>query len=155
MFDLQASLGLVQLKKIKRFLEVRKRYADMYNEAFSQIHEIITPAKRKDVEHAYHLYTIIIKTEYLAVGHKKIIEALWRENIEVGLHFKALHLHPFYRKTYGFKRGDFPIAEYVSDRVISLPLYPKMSEDDIRNVILVMKKVIADYRKKKYYAFGI
>lgn len=153
MYDLQASLGLVQLKKIERFLKIKKRYTDMYNEGFCRIPEIVTPAKRNDVESACYLYLILVKKEFLSGGRKEIIKALWRENIEVGCHFKALHLHPFYKKGYGSKRGDFPIAEHVSDRVISLPLYPKMKESDIKNIISVMKKTVLNYRKKRYYAF--
>ena len=147
MYDLQASLGLVQLRKIEKFREIRKRYTQMYNELFLQVPEVITPVKREGVRHAYHLYVVMIKIKDLTVSRKEIIEALWKEKIEVGLHFRALHLHPFYRKVYSFKRGDFPIAEYVSDRVISLPLYPKMTEKDVEKVALFVKRVIAKYRK--------
>ena len=77
------------------------------------------------------------------------MNALQAENIGVGIHFRSLHLHPFYRKAYGFKKRDFPVAKYVSDRVISLPLYPKMTEQDVKDVISAIKKIIVAYRKKK------
>ncbi len=147
MFDLQACLGLVQLKKLKKFLGIRKKYTRMYNDAFCSVPEILTPVIRKDVKHAYHLYVVKIRTEELSEDRDRIIKALQKENIGVGVHYRSLHLHPFYRKAYGFKRGDFPVAEYLSDRVISLPLYPKMREQDVRDVIAAVKKVITRSRK--------
>jgi dTDP-4-amino-4,6-dideoxygalactose transaminase len=149
MSDLQASLGLIQLKKIERFLKIRKKYAQIYNEAFSDTPEIIIPSSKRGISPAYHLYVIKVKKEDLIVKRDVLITALWAENIGVGVHFKALHLHTYYRQKYGFKKGDFPVASDMSERVISLPLYPAMTEKDVRDVICAVKKVIACYRKRK------
>ena len=140
MYDLQASIGLAQLKKIDEFLRIREKYFQIYDKAFHDIPEIVIPAKRNNIKHSHHLYVIIIKVEDLDIDRAEIIDNLLSEGIEAGVHFRALHLHSYYQKAYGFKRGDFPVAEYVSDRVISLPLSPKMTEGDIMR-----------HRKKRHY----
>ncbi|KPK99007.1 MAG: UDP-4-amino-4,6-dideoxy-N-acetyl-beta-L-altrosamine transaminase [Omnitrophica WOR_2 bacterium SM23_72] len=149
MFDLQAALGLVQLRKLEGFLKVRQRYTQIYNEAFRRIPEMAIPVQGEGIKHSYHLYVVRLKIEDLSASRDQIMDALQRNNIGIGVHYRALHLHSFYQKTYGFKKGDFPIAEYMSDRVLSLPLYPKMNERDINDVISAVKKIIAKYRKRK------
>jgi len=146
MFDIQAALGLQQLGKVNQFYEIRKRYVKLYDEAFSEIPEIITLAQRDYVKHAHHLYVVMVKVENMKADRDTIINALQAENIGIGIHFRAIHLHPFYQQRYGFQRGDFPKAEYASDRVISLPLYPKMSKNDVEDVIRGLKKVLSYYR---------
>ena len=147
MSDLQAALGLVQLKRIEKFWKIRKRYTEIYSKELCKIPEIILPLEKEKIKDSYHLYVIRIKTEELTADRDKIITALEEENIGIGIHFRSLHLHPYYQKTYHFKRGDFPVAEYASDRVVSLPLYPKMSEDDLSDVVKAVKKVISAFRK--------
>ncbi len=83
----------------------------------------------------------------MKVDRDFLMNAIQAENIGVSVHFQSLHLHPYYRETFGFKSGDFPVAEYFSDRVISLPLYPKMTEDDVEGVIEVVKGLVSMYRK--------
>ncbi len=149
MFDIQAALGLEQLKKLNRFLKRRKDIVQMYNRAFSQIPEIqiICDEKERGIESAYHLYPIIVKTEMLRVGRDRIMDAIQDENIGLGVHFRAIHLHPFYRIRFGFKKGIFPCAEYASDRLISLPLFADMSDKDTQDVIRAVARVINYYRK--------
>lgn len=149
MFDIQAALGLEQLKKIEAFWERRKAWVAMYNKAFREIPEIRLVAEREEVKHAYHLYAVILKTEDLAVGRDEILQALRNAGIGVGVHFRALHLTSFYRKTFDFKSGDLPNAEYAGDRVISLPLYPRMEEEDVKRVIAAVKQTLHRFRKKR------
>lgn len=153
MYDLQASIGIVQLRKIENFIEIRKQYSQIYAEAFLDMPEIIILKRKNYVKCAYHLFVIMVKTEDLTANRREIIKALWRENIQVGIHYKAVHLHPFYKRTFSFKGGDFPVAEYASDRVISLPLYPNLREEDVRRVIRNLRKIIFNYKKRKYYGF--
>ena len=105
------------------------------------------PFVKPNIKHAWHLYVIKVVLEKLNIGRNQFIEALRKENIGTSVHFIPVHLHPYYRNTYGFKRGDFPNAEYIYDRVISLPLYPKMNDKDIRDVIEAVKKIVKHYRK--------
>ncbi|MBN1161505.1 MAG: DegT/DnrJ/EryC1/StrS aminotransferase family protein [Dehalococcoidales bacterium] len=148
MFDIQAAIGIHQLKKVEKFLRIRKKYMEMYDNAFSSIPEIKLPPRGKDIKHAHYLYIIQVKTEALTADRDTIMNAIQAENIGIGIHFRALHLQPYYRNSYNYKPGDFPNAEYASDRVISLPLYPAMTEEDAADVINAVQKVIQRYRKK-------
>ena len=147
MTDIQASLGIHQLARVEKNLRTREKYWEMYNKAFRDVPEIITPVEGKEIKHARHLYTILIRPELLKIDRNYLIEALKAENIGTGIHFVALHLHKFYREAFGFKRGDFPNAEFVSDRTISLPLTAKLTENDVNDVIVAVKKVLAASRK--------
>lgn len=159
MFDIQAAIGIHQLKKIDVFLERRKKYVAMYNEAFENIPEILPLKIKGRIKHAHHLYVIIIKTEGLKADRDTIMSEIQNNGVGVGVHFRTLHLQPYFQNkspirpplpkggTGGFARGMFPVAEYVSDRVISLPLYPKMKVSDVQYVIKVVKEVIEGFRK--------
>jgi len=151
MFDIQAAIGVHQLKRINGFLKKRKEYVNMYNEAFKDTPEIM-PLKIKGsykVKHAHHLYVIIVQTEMLKADRDQIMNEIQKKGIGVGVHFRALHLQPYYQNPNSelYRRGMFPAAEYVSDRVISLPLYPKMKASDVKHVIRVVKDVIMRGRK--------
>lgn len=147
MFDIQASLVMHQLAKIERFWELRKRFVERYNEAFAGVEQIKTLRIMPDVKHSYHLYSAILKTEMLKCTRDEFLGELQKLNVGVSVHFIALHLHPFYRDTYGYRRGDFPNAEYASDRLMSLPLFPKMSESDVDYVVEAVRYLIDKYKK--------
>jgi dTDP-4-amino-4,6-dideoxygalactose transaminase len=147
MTDIQASLGLHQLEKLNRFQKRREEIAKVYDEAFSDLEEIETPFVKSNIKHAWHLYVIKIVSEKLRINRNQFVEALKAENIGTSVHFIPVHLHPYYRDTYGFKRGDFPNAEYAFDRVISLPLFPKMNDEDVKDVIDAVRKIIEYYKK--------
>lgn len=147
MFDLQAALGIQQLKKLEGFREIRKRYVEMYDEAFRDLPEIVPLVRRERIKAAYHLYVVLVRTEKLKASRDEIINVLQAENIGTGVHFRAVHLYPFYGDNYGFRRGDFPQAEYASDRVLSLPLFIDMTEEDISDVIAALRGAIIRYRR--------
>jgi len=147
MTDIQASIGICQLKKFAKMQKRREEISKRYREEFEDMPEIIIPTVRKYVRHAWHLYPIQLRTELLRIDRNKFIEALKAENIGTSVHFIPIHLHPYYRNRYGFKRGDFPIAESVYDHEISLPIYPKMTNKDVEDVIAGVKKIVAYYRR--------
>lgn len=149
MFDIQAALGIHQLKKVDFFWQRRKQYVDLYNSALRDVPEIGLLAEREGIKHAYHLYAVLIKTEELTAGRDAVLASLREEGVGVGVHFRALHLMSYYAKTFGFRRGDFPGAEYAGDRLISLPLFPKMGEDNVHKVVAKLKKILQRNRKKK------
>ena len=100
--------------------------------------------------HARHLYTPLLDIDATRISRDTFQQALHNENIGTGIHFVALHLHPYYANTFGLKRGDFPHAEFISDRTISLPLSAKLAEEDTDDVICAVKKVIEkSYTKKR------
>lgn len=147
MMDIQAALGIHQLKRVEENLKIREKYFRMYNQAFSNIPEIETPIEEKNIRHARHLYTILLKMEKLKCDRNQFAVALQAENIGIGIHFLALHLSSYYKKRFGYRRGNFPNAEYISDRTISSPLSTKLTEEDINDVIAGVRKVIRHYKR--------
>ena len=147
MTDMQAALGIHQLARLESLLPIRERHARRYDEAFAGRPELITPVVRDDVRHARHLYCVLLRLERLGVDRLEFLKALERENIGCAIHFVALHLHPFYRERYGFRCGDFPNAEFVSDRVLSLPLSAKLTDADVEDVIRAVTKVVHRYAR--------
>jgi dTDP-4-amino-4,6-dideoxygalactose transaminase len=144
--DFQCALGISQFKKLDKFIEKRRSIAAGYNEAFSNLKEIITPFEKADVISVYHIYMIQLDLERLKAGRKNIFDALRAENIGVHVHYIPVHLHPYYKEKFGYKEGDFPIAEGYYERAITLPLFPKMTDGDINDVIDAVKKVVGFYR---------
>lgn len=146
MFDLQASLLLTQFKRIEMFWARRRSITARLSAGLAEVPEIATLAERPFVTHAYHLFPIVIETEQLRADRDTIMSALQAENIGIGVHYRAVHLHPYYRSL-GFERGMFPRAEHYSDRTLSLPFFPGMSDADVDDVVAGVKKVIAYYRR--------
>jgi dTDP-4-amino-4,6-dideoxygalactose transaminase len=147
MTDVQAALGLHQLAKQERFQELREQYARIYTEAFADLPEIQAPYVQEHVRHAWHLYLIQLDLERLTIDRGQFIEALRRENVGASVHFIPLHLHPYYQQQYGFKKGDYPVAERVYEGIVSLPLYPKMTRKDVHDVIEAVSRVISHSRR--------
>ena len=147
MTDIQASLGLHQLARQEEFLRVRERYARVYTEAFADLPEIRAPFVKDHVRHAWHLYIVQLDLKRLTIDRGQFIEALRGENVGTSVHFIPLHLHPFYQQRYGFKKGDFPVAEDAYEGIVSLPLYPRMTEEDVDDVVRAVKKVISRSRR--------
>ena len=147
MTEFQAALGIAQLGKIEKFQKRREEIVARYNEEFSSVSEIILPACRPNVKHSWHLYPIRIKPECFKADRNQLIKALKAENLGVNVHYIPIHLHSYYQKHYGMKKGDFPVTEKIYDSIITLPLFPKMSEQDVQDVIAGVKKVVEYYKK--------
>jgi dTDP-4-amino-4,6-dideoxygalactose transaminase len=131
---------------MERFHARRVALKSRLDAGLADLAEIRLPAERPWVKHAYHLYPIEVATEKLTADRDTIMNAIQAENIGIGIHFRAVHLHPYYADTFGFERGMLPRAEYFSDRTISLPLYPKMTDADADDVVAAVRKVITHYR---------
>ncbi|MCM3654512.1 UDP-4-amino-4,6-dideoxy-N-acetyl-beta-L-altrosamine transaminase [Metabacillus litoralis] len=144
MTDIQAALGLSQLKKIDEFIKIRKQFVDMYNQAFQEIKEIKIPTIQEENESSWHLYIIRLNLEKLTSNRKEIFEALQKENIGVNVHYIPVHLQPYYQQK-GYKNGICPNAEKLYEEIITLPLFPAMSKNDVMDVINGVKKVISFY----------
>ena len=143
--DFQCALGLSQFKKLGSFIKRRQEIVEIYNHAFARIPEIITPKSKSYAKPAWHLYIIQLQLAKLRVDRRKIFEALQKAGIGVQVHYMPLHLHPFYQKTFGYKKGDFPIAEMYYERAISLPLFPKMKAQEIRYIINTVKNILKKF----------
>ena len=148
MTDLQASLGLHQLAKLERFQAIRERYAAIFDAAFRDRPEVSFQVRSTGPgdRHALHLYVLLLDLDQLAADRDEVLAALRAENIGATWHYKAVHLHPYYRQQFGYHEGTFPHAEHVSARILSLPLTPSMSEQDVEDVIQAVNKVLDHYR---------
>jgi dTDP-4-amino-4,6-dideoxygalactose transaminase len=149
MTDIAAAIGIQQLKKLPMFQMRRKEIVRRYNEAFSKLEELQIPVERAEVEHAWHLYVIRLNLELLKISRNQFIEELKARNIGTSVHFIPIHLHPYYRDKYGYKPEDFPITYREYQRIISLPIYPKMSDQDVEDVIWVVTDVVKRFSRKK------
>lgn len=145
MMDMQAAIGIHQLPRISSYLKIRESIWKKYDDAFKGLPLITPKPAEENTVHARHLYTILPRIEKLNASRDEIHEALYMEGIGTGIHFVSLHLHPYYKNTFGFKAGDFPNAEFISERTISLPLSAKLNEKDVNDIISAVRKVVLYY----------
>jgi len=139
--DLQAALGLVQLKKCDAMREARRRIAEHYTEAFHMVESLEPPRVLQDRESSWHLYILRLDLDKLRIDRNQFINALAQHGIGASVHFIPLHLQPYYQREFGYRFGDFPNAESQYLRSISLPIYPTMSESEIERVIAAVTNI--------------
>ncbi len=142
--DFQCALGLRQLEKLERFLARRREIADAYQRAFADL-DCTLPPEREGTRHAWHLYVVQLP-ERLRAQRRAIFQALQAQGVGVNVHYLPVHLHPFYRERFGHRPGAYPAAEAYYERAITLPLFPRMSDDDVQHVITVVHKVLGAFR---------
>jgi len=140
--DLQCALGLSQLTKLPRFLEKRRKIANRYNDAFSHISSISPLAVSADVLHAYHLYVVQLNLESLGTDRMTLFRRLRQNGIGVNVHYIPVHLHPFYRKKFGTKKGLCLAAEAAYEQILSLPMHAEMTDRDVDTVCSTFQKII-------------
>ena len=140
MTDIQAAMGLCQLMKLNKQHERRSNFSQIYHQELAKLPQISTPfVPDNTIQHAWHLYIIQLNQ----VNRDTFVESMREENSECSVHYIPLHLFEFYQKQYGYKVGDFPCAEEVFDRVVSLPLHPGMTESDVHRVIENIDKILS------------
>lgn len=144
--DVQSALGTSQMNRIDDFITRRREIVKLYNDAFKALKEIMTPFEADYSNSGWHIYVIKIKPELLTIARKEIFEALQAENIGVNVHYLPVYLHPYYRDL-GYEKGLCPKAEELYENMITLPLFPSMSNEDVNDVVVAVKKVIDYYRK--------
>ncbi len=142
MMDIQAAIGIHQLPRIDRYWQRRQEIWNRYNDAFKDLPVFTPAAVESDTRHAYHLYTLMLDVDRLKMSRDEFLDEMTKRNIGVGVHYIALHLHPYYQKAFGYRHGDFPNAEWISDRTVSLPLSAKLSDEDVGDVFRAVKDVI-------------
>ncbi len=145
--ELHASLGIHQLNKLEKFQRRRREIVKIYNRELQNIEEITIPFVKKNVKHSWHLYIIQLDIEKLKVDRDQIFRALREENIGVNVHYIPVHYHTYYQKKYGLTKGILPNVEELFPRIITIPLFQKMMDDDVYDVINALEKVISYYRK--------
>ena len=145
--DIQAALGLVQLSKANSMTARRKRIADKYTQALRDIPAFRLPQTSSDVQHAWHLYVILIAPEMLRLGRDEIIEELRRRGIGSAVHFIPLHFHSYYRRKWGYAPGQYPVVDHYFERCLSLPIYPGMTDVDVERVIEALLDIYRKFKK--------
>ncbi len=148
MMDIQAAIGIHQLPKLDGFIDKRRTIAEFYNREFADVVELALPAYAPyEQRHAWHLYTPLVRVEQLTIDRDRFMAELKKHNIGSGLHYKAIHHHAWYRENMPIADTDLPNASYASERILSLPLFPKMTEEDAADVVAAVKDVIAANRR--------
>ena len=146
MTDIQAALGIHQLRRLDGFIRRRQEIAAIYDEAFSDVPEIILPPRHPGRNHTFHLYPIRLLPGALRLTRSQFIDELRARNIGTSVHFIPLHRHPFYRERYGYRPEQFPVAEEIYQGLLSLPLYPKMTDQDADDVVAAVRELVDTYR---------
>ena len=147
MTDVAASIGIHQLKQANAFQQRREWIANQFNEAFIDLPMTTPFVARPDDTHAWHLYVLQLDLSKMTVNRDTFIELMAKENIGTSVHFIPLHLQPYWRDRYNYQPEDYPIALDVFNRAMSLPIYPKMTDEDVQNVINAVKKVSKEVSK--------
>ena len=145
--DIQCVLGMSQLKKLPDWLKHRTAIANTYDKSFKEVKAVNPLIVRDNVTHAYHIYMIQLDLDQLRVGRTQVFSALVAEGIGVNVHYIPVHLHPYYRNHFDTGPGDCPVAEAAYERLITLPIFPRMNDQDVEDVIDAVKKVVNAYTK--------
>jgi len=148
MTDIQASIGLVQLDRLDKMIERREKLAMLYDNLLRDVHEVTLPGNVSyPVRHARHLYTLIVDKGRAGITRDEFMQEMKKLNIGTGLHFLAVHQLSFYRKHYALPDGTLPETEYISERIVSLPLYPSMQESDVHDVVSAVRDILKKFKK--------
>ncbi len=147
MTDIEASLGIHQLRKIELITSLRQKWSALYDRLLGDLPEITLPHRAPGRRHACHLYVITLDLDRLSVTRDRFMEMLKAENIGCGIHFISVHLQPYYQKRFGYRTEDYPNAAWLSDRILSLPLFPQMTDTDVQDVSRAVHKLIALTRR--------
>lgn len=142
MMDIQASLGIHQLKKIEKYHKIRKKIWDFYNKELKGLPLILPSANNQKSKHVMHLYTILVDEKKCGISRDRFMQEMHLRCIGTGVHYNPVHLHKYYRDTYGYKKGDYPNAEYIGSRTVSLPLSAKLKMSDAKRIVRVIKEIL-------------
>jgi len=142
MMDIQAALGIHQLKRVDRNLQRRGKIWQKYNESFADLNITLPSDPAPEIKHAYHLYTILIDKDKVGISRDEFLSAMHCENIGIGVHYLSIPEHPFYQTTFGWKPEDYPNAMKIGRETVSLPLSAKLTDSDVESVILAVKKIL-------------
>jgi dTDP-4-amino-4,6-dideoxygalactose transaminase len=145
--DLQASLGLVQLARCGEMWRSRARIAQKYTQALVSMKAYDTLPVSPDVQHSWHLFVVLVDPTKLRIHRDQIIDELRERGIGTAVHFIPLHLHRYYQETWGYRAGEFPVAEEYFDRCISLPIYPGMTDEDVTQVVDALDEIATKFRR--------
>ena len=149
MTDIQAAIGLQQLRRFPKMQDRRRQIVEMYNEAFSRHSTFLTPVTRSHVTNAWHLYVLRLRAGELSIGRDQFIQEMTARKIGTSVHFIPIHMHSFYRDKYSYHPDDFPIANAAFQNMLSLPLSPSMSDQDVADVIEAVLDIRSQFERRR------
>jgi perosamine synthetase len=147
MTDIAAAMGIAQLRRVDEMMARRRVIAEQYTRAFAGLEAIELLRVRDAAEHAWHLFVIRLVDGVLSIDRNRFIEELKARGIGVSVHFIPLHLHPYYRAAFGYRDGQFPHADLASTQLISLPIYPQLSLENVDRVVGVVMDLVRLHRR--------
>jgi dTDP-4-amino-4,6-dideoxygalactose transaminase len=155
MSDIQASIGIHQLRKLEGFIEARARFAGLYNDLLADVEEVELPADKPDDRHAWHLYTLRLNLDRLEIERDEFIDQLRARGIGTSVHFIPIPLHPFFASRANLRENRCPRALELYPRLISLPLFPAMTEAQVEYVAKAVRQIAQSSRKKTWAAMAV
>lgn len=142
MMDLQAAIGIHQLKRVEAYWEKRRRIWQRYNEAFADLPITLPAEPEPETRHAYHLYTILIDEKRCGVGHDEFLNAMTFHNIGIGVHYLSIPEHPYYQRTFGWRPEDYPNAMRIGRQTVSLPLSARLYPEDVQDIVAAVRGIL-------------
>ncbi len=146
MSDFQAALGHAQFSRLDDFQRRRREIATVFNERLAALPEIVLPVEREGTTHAWHLYVVRLRPETLTISRDEFIAKMKERGVGTSVHFIPIHHHPYYRETYGWAPGDFPVADRAFETMVSLPLYTRMTDAAVDRVATAVEEIVRDHR---------
>jgi len=150
MTDVAAALGLRQLARADRFRSQRATIARRYSAALADLEEVEVPRERADRRHAWHLYPLRLRLDRLATGRDEFIRTLATRGVATSVHWRPLHMQPYYAEQYGYRAEEFPVAFREWQRLVSLPIFPGLSDADVDHVVTAVRDAVAEGRKRRF-----
>jgi dTDP-4-amino-4,6-dideoxygalactose transaminase len=139
MTDIQAALGIHQLQRLDRFIETRSRLADLYDQAFTDLPGVDVPIRLGGRSHTFHLYVLRLRVDELTIDRDQFIDRLADHGVGTSVHFRPVHMHRYYAETYGYQPSDLPNAARLFEQIVSIPIYPTLSEGDLARVVTAVE----------------
>ncbi len=147
--DVAAAIGIPQLARAEQMRKEREAIAREFNRAFADLEELETPADVPDRVHSWHLYPIRLRLDRLAIDRNAFMEELKEAGVGCSVHWRPLHLHPYYQETFGWRPEDLPVATAMWERLVSLPIFPGMREEELRHVIDSVRSLCARHLRPR------
>jgi dTDP-4-amino-4,6-dideoxygalactose transaminase len=139
MTDIQAALGISQLKKLDYFIQERNKIASQYNQLFEEYDLISTPHTEKEITHGWHIYTVLLNE---TINRNQFFKSMRKMNIGVNLHYIPVYRHSYYTENFNFDKSDYPVTEDVFKRIITLPIFPAMTTENVNYVVSTISNLI-------------
>jgi len=147
MTDIHASIGIHQIKRIEQYDKKREKAWTFYNKSFSDLPIGLPAPIAKNIHHAKHLYTLLIDKKESGISRNEFMQALHKRGVGTGVHFIPVHLHKYYREHFNYKAGDYPNAEYIGEKIVSIPLSAKLTDFEVKKVVKIVRETILGNKK--------